>query len=88
MGNKETGGVVLAALGFVALTLAFKGTWTNVWGALTGHSSSSTGSTFTTPGPTSVLKPGTDVNPATNPNAQGPIAPKNPGSSPTPGQMG
>ena len=34
--NDDAKSVVLVFAGFVALTLAFKGTWTNVWDALLG----------------------------------------------------
>lgn len=43
--NKEAGGVVIALLGFAALTLAFKGTWSNVYHALVTGTSTVPGGT-------------------------------------------
>ena len=42
MGNKETGGVVLAFFGLVLLIGAVKGTWQTAWKDLVGGPSTST----------------------------------------------
>lgn len=48
--KKEIGGVVLAFGGFVFLVMSVKGTWGNVWGALTGKKLAASSSTSSAPG--------------------------------------
>lgn len=80
MNGKEGGGVVIAVLGFVALTLAFKGTWSNVWDALLGHKAGTSAATQPTGvtgpqtgGSSPTGSPGAGPRPAAPAGAQGPV---------------
>lgn len=63
-GQREVGGVVLAFVGFGFLVLSFKGTWHNVYLALTGKSAPAPSGSRPSSTTTAARLPGSSVQPS------------------------